>query len=952
MMIRRLWFFFFFMLLSAGTLRAAGSDNLRLHLKRFTEAKDNTQLNAEANTIMRLLLAEGYGDQITFDGQSERDTTVMTVSYYAAEYLLACQDYDLCIDMGQRALPLTRGNGDYTWQSETLNILTLAYFYKTQYVDALNCAQQAYVVEEAHQDYERMSSTLNTTAGIYLGARQPWQAEQYIVKAIEADAKTADHLHANAIYGIAGEVYMGIGQYDKALTYARQAYEMERQRGNTAKAAIRQTQMASTYVVMGDTAHAHQLALEALPVLTANSVMPSLGICYNTLADVMRLEGRMDEAARYFNTACRLFEQTGDQYNRSHSLQGLARVLSKSDPQRAISYMEHFAALKDTIYYNDMRMLLTNYSAKFHNTQLSTANSQLSSLNTQLTEQNEDVHKTNRTIIIGGVIIVVLMLTALAFLIYAIRLKSRSNKFLLDLQHTRENFFTNITHEFRTPLTVILGLSRQLKTATDTRDTEQIHTAGEMIEREGSQLLLLINQLLDLSKMQANMTQPDWRQGNVVAYLNMVMETFYDYAHGKGVELVYAPHENEVVMNFVPDYMTKIVNNLISNAIKFTPQGGHVYVTTRLDGSTFIMQVADDGGGIDRQQLDHIFEPFYQADTDSQNIGTGVGLSIVKQIVTALQGTISVASSRGKGTVFTIHLPVAESRESSQQPWVQQAEPDVKAADTAMPELIDSETTESDEQTRILIIEDNRDVAYYIGSQLRPKYEIFYAINGRMALEKAQRLVPDLILTDLMMPEMDGLELCRQIRGSELLSHIPIIIITARSTNEDLIRGLEAGADAYLMKPFDSDELQVRVSKLLEQRRMLREKLQRVVAEHPEEDQGDLLSTQDAHFIGRLTDVVYSLMGRGQSDVDTVASTLCMSPSQLRRKVQAITGKTPAAYILQIRLSNAQRLLDKSPELTMGDVAYRCGFSDQAHFSHAFQKAFGMSPSQWSRRAK
>ena len=943
-MMRRLCVLMLMVLLSASGMQADTADSLLVTLRQFLQSEPPASV-AAANDIMGLLLAEGYGDEITFDEESVADTTMMTICYYAAEYLMACKNYDAVIELGQRALPLTRDNGDYTWQSETLNLLTLAHFYKTQYVEALNCAQEAYEVESAHEDYERMSSTLNTTAGIYLGARQPWQAEQYIVEAIEADAKTSEHLHANAIYGIAGEVYMGMGEYEKALDYARKAYELEMQRGNVAKAAILQTQMASTYVVMGDTARARKLVNEALPILTETGIMPSLGICYNTLADVMRLEGRYDEATRYFNTANRLFLQTGDLYNRSHSLQGLARVLSDNDPQMALQYMEHFAALKDTMYYNDMRMLLTNYSAKFHN-------AQLTDLNTQLTEQNADIHKTNRSIMFGAVIIVLLMLAAVGFLVYAIRLKSRSNKFLLSLQHSRENFFTNVTHEFRTPLTVILGLSSQLKTASGTNDLEQLRKSGEMIEREGSQLLLLINQLLDLSKMQANVSVLDWRTGNVVAYLNMLIETFYDYASDKGIELVYAPHENEVVMDFVPDYMTKIVNNLISNAVKFTPQGGRVYVNTCCKGQTFVLQVADNGIGIGHEQQEHIFEPFYQADGGSQAIGTGVGLSIVKQIITVLQGSIDVASSPQKGTVFTIHLPIATDHGEATA-WSPESSFPQYGKEGVLPDLVDSETSETDDQTRILVIEDNRDVAFYIGSQLRQKYEIFYATNGRMGLEKAERLVPDLILTDLMMPEMDGLEFCRQVRTSELLSHIPIIIITARSTNEDLIKGIEAGADAYLTKPFDSNELQVRVDKLLEQRRLLREKLMRTALSQNGEGTGEqLLSQQDAHFIGRLTDVVYSLMGQGQSDVDSIASTLCMSPSQLRRKVQAITGKPPVAYILQIRLSNAQRLLDKNPELTMSEVAYRCGFSDQSHFSHAFQKAFGMSPSQWSKRAR
>jgi CheY-like chemotaxis protein len=278
---------------------------------------------------------------------------------------------------------------------------------------------------------------------------------------------------------------------------------------------------------------------------------------------------------------------------------------------------------------------------------------------------------------------------------------------------------------------------------------------------------------------------------------------------------------------------------------------------------------------------------------------------------------------------------------------------DTEPADTTDSlELVDSNPTDNSDQPRILVIEDNREVAYYIGSQLKENYEIYYATNGRMGLEKAEQLMPDLIVTDLMMPEIDGLEFCRSVRASELLCHIPIIVITARSSDDDLVRGINAGADAYLTKPFKAIELKVRVGKLLEQRHLLAEKYSHALATENSNPDTQLPSGQDAKFIGRMTDTVYSLMGRGQADVDSVASALCMSASQLRRKVQALTGKTPAAYILQIRLSNAQRLLDKNPDLTMADVALRCGFSDQAHFSHAFQKAFGMSPTQWAHRAR
>ena len=933
----------------AQSLTAADKD-IGLRLADFSAEQGKRRVEA-ANALMQQLREEGFGDETVFDASMHPDTVTMTVNYYAAEYLIARGDNDQCIAAAEKALPLTTGHPDYTWQSETLNLLMLAHFYKSQYVEALRYGQQNLEIEEQHKDYERMSSTLNTIAGIYLGARQPWQAEQYIMKAIEADNKTEEHVHANAIYGIAGEVFMGIGQYQRALEYTKTALRLEEERGNVGKIAVRQTQLASLFVVMGDTRQAIALLRKAIPVLAEKQLMPSYGISINTLADALRLEGNLDEAARYFKTAYAMFRKTGDLYNQSHSLQGLARVLRNDNPQEAIGYMEHFAALKDTIYYNDMRQMLTNYSAKFRNT--------------ELTEQNEAARETNRAIIIAGLIVVGLMLVGLGFLIYAIRLKSRSNQFLLELQATREHFFTNVTHEFRTPLTVILGIGEQIQNAPSPLPQEKLRTAGEMISREGRTLLQLINQLLDLSKVKANVMQPNWRTDNVVAYLKMLMETFYDFAHSQDIELVFAPRENEVVMDFVPDYMQKIVNNLISNAVKFTPQGGHIHVTTRQENGQFVMQVADNGIGIDRQQQAHIFEPFFQAETDSRHAGTGVGLSLVQQIVTSVGGTITVTSSPNKGTVFTITMPLKQGEES----WKTLTDEEKSgllpnlSADSPV-QLVDSMANEQSSRERILIVEDNNDVAYYTGNQLKPYYDVFYAPNGRMGLEKAEKLMPDLMITDLMMPEMDGLELCRQVRSSELLGHIPIIIITARSTSDDLINGIKAGADAYLKKPFNAGELKVRVEKLLEQRRRLQEKFlawrgesdelsrQQVSTDEQMKNGEQTFGLNEAKFIGKLTDIVCSMMGRGQCDVDSVASALCMSQAQLRRKVQAITGKTPVAYILQIRLSNAQRILDKNPELAISEVAFRCGFSDQAHFSHAFQKAFGMSPTQWAKRAK
>ena len=909
--------------------------------------------SSTANQLMQSLLAEGFGDDITFDDSTPPDTLVMTASYYAEEYFVNTGLYDLAVEAGLQTLPLTEHHGDYTWRSETLSLLTLAYLYKANYIEALRYGEMGYDHDSRHKDYDRLSSTLNTIAGIYLAAKQPAQAREYIERAIEADQKTAGHEHAAAIHGIACEIYQELGDYKTALSHGSQAFELEQQRGNGAKAAIRLSQMAAALAALGDTAQAHQLLRQSIPVLQQQAVMPSLGISLNTLGEVMRLEGRIDDAARYFDMANQLFTQTGDLYNQARSVHGLFAALYDTDPKAAMLHLDHYNKLKDTIYQNDMRQLLSNYSAKFRNDELA--------------EQNAAAKRQNRTIIIGGTVIGVLMLLALALLVYAIRLKNKSNHQLLELQRTRENFFTNITHEFRTPLTVILGMSQQLIDFTPPEDTpELVHTSGNLIRRQGSQLLLLINQLLDLSKVQARVEAPNWRRDNIVGYINMIMETFYSYAQSQKISLVYAPQENTVVMDFVPDYVQKITNNLVHNAIKFTPSGGHINIITRCDGDQFVFQIADDGIGISREHLQHIFEPFYQADNEKATIGTGVGLALTRQLINAVDGTIKVVSSKERGTVFTVTMPLSHGGDADLQPLTAAERsginPIVTQADgdgLDMPEGVDDQA----EPIHVLVVEDSRDVAYFIGNQLAERYAISYAYDGQDGLDKAQQLVPDLIITDLMMPKMDGLEFCRNIRSNDVTSHIPIIVITARSANEDLVKGINAGADAYLYKPFNADELQAWITKLLDQRRLLREKFSRIVVDSngsiPDAaDNGSAATTTsamddaDVRFLGRLTDLVYSYMGRSQVDVESLATALCMSSNQLRRKVMALTGKTPANYFMQIRLSNAKAMLDKNPEMPISDVAYRCGFSTPGHFSSAFKAAYGYTPTQWIHRAR
>ena len=261
------------------------------------------------------------------------------------------------------------------------------------------------------------------------------------------------------------------------------------------------------------------------------------------------------------------------------------------------------------------------------------------------------------------------------------------------------------------------------------------------------------------------------------------------------------------------------------------------------------------------------------------------------------------------------------------------------------------EIDEQDTRKRILIVEDNNDVANYIGSQLLEQYIIYYASNGREGLEKSHEIMPDLIITDLMMPELDGLEMCKQIRMDELISHVPVIVITAKVTEADRIKGLEAGADAYLNKPFNEEELHVRVEKLLEQRRLLREKYSKALAEDKEEDvEKETLTPTDVQFLNKVIDSVYILMNTKEITVASIASRLCMSTRQFQRKITAVTGETPSVYIMQIRIKRAKQLMDSEEDLTVAQIAEACGFEDASNFSRAFKKYCDVTPTQYIHR--
>jgi len=319
--------------------------------------------------------------------------------------------------------------------------------------------------------------------------------------------------------------------------------------------------------------------------------------------------------------------------------------------------------------------------------------------------------------------------------------------------------------------------------------------------------------------------------------------------------------------------------------------------------------------------------------------------------VTSMHGEIEVSSQLGQGTVFTILQSLRQAGHKKLQPLdttaplpAEPAHPLLEESDIVLPQGLANADDNSRTAPLVLIVEDDRDVAYYIGAQLQQRYSLRYASDGNEGLVLAQELMPDLVITDLMMHGCDGFELCQKMHESEALNHIPIIILTAKTADEDRIRGISAGADYYMTKPFNSEELAVRVDHLIEQRRLLRKKYSQAMIQDKASDVQ--LSKYDRDFINKLADLVHAQMPKGNVDVETIASRLCMSTKQLRSKVMTITGQNPNAYILQLRMNKARRLL-ASTQAPIGDIAMQCGFDDSAYFSRVFKQLFKTTPSQY-----
>ncbi|WP_020603920.1 two-component regulator propeller domain-containing protein [Spirosoma spitsbergense] len=592
---------------------------------------------------------------------------------------------------------------------------------------------------------------------------------------------------------------------------------------------------------------------------------------------------------------------------------------------------------------------------------------------------------------------------------------------LLRLNEVRSRFFANISHEFRTPLTVILGMAAQLENYKPTAPQPVVRKAAGLIERSGINLLRLINQILDLSKLEAGEMQLRPVQADLVGFVRYVGESFQSLAQARGVQLHFLLAEAPCEADFDRDKLQDILSNLLTNALKFTPEGGHIYYQLRLldtwqplsaqgyyeeltptvyvdgprldgprldgprlDSPWIQFSVRDTGPGISPASFPKVFDRFYQEDTQSASSvsGTGIGLSLVRELVLLMHGGLAVRNWSGRatnglegsvqGAEFVVSIPLTHEAQPIQAgPAGEPVPAAILVSPDPMP-LSESEPASSGNGPVLLLVEDNDDVADYVQTCLAADYRVIRAENGQAGIDLALANIPDLILSDVMMPLKDGFELCDTLKNDERTSHIPIVLLTARAAVSDRMAGLRRGADAYLVKPFLREELLLVLGNLLQTRRQLQTyysqlALGGIPPGHARQGirlggtQPDALPTEatpaavvdalEDTFLTKLRTTVEGQLDNPELSVDTICLQLGMGRTTLHNKMTALTDMSISRYVRTLRLRKAQALLTVSA-LNVSEVAYAVGFDNPKYFSRLFSEEFGISPGNYRQSAR
>ena len=748
-------------------------------------------------------------------------------------------------------------------------------------------------------------------------------------------------------------MYAKQGDYTKALKYQRQALEAAREVGNKYMIVTSLNRMGDVYTQLGDYGASLSSQRQALAVSLEAGLRPDRVNIYRGMAEA--------------------YVKTGDFRNAYH-------------------YQQLGLALNDSIFKERNSRQIAEMQARYENGRKEQENQLLRKENALKAAVIDNQHLERRWLYTGLGFVALLIglgyaanrrLAKRNLLIQKqeaqmveerlqndLRLERIESEKLAELNNLKSRFFANISHEFRTPLTLILAPLEKMmaSSAFNTQHGNEL----KVMHRNTQRLLQLINQLLDLSRLESGSVKLEVSRGDMGRFIRVMVGSFSSLAESRGIDLALHMNAETPLSYFDKDKVEKVLYNLLSNALKFTGAGGKVTVSlSRVPdaevhpgaagqgeaGEYVRIAVQDTGRGIPQDQLTKIFDRFYQIDGSAtrEQEGSGIGLSLVKELVSLHRGTLHVESRPGEGACFTVNLPLfltcpAESKlleVAEPQPVPVRTLPEAAKGETVDAEPVrkpSAKPVEADGMPLLLVVEDNDEIRTYIKEIFAGSYTVAEAANGQEGLTQAIATVPDIIISDLMMPLMDGVELCTRLRQDTRTSHIPLILLTAKASVESRISGFQTGADDYVTKPFHPVELLARVKNLVESRRQLRERFSREVKLQPKDI---TVASVDELFLQKVLAVVEENLGEAEFSVEDLESQMSMSKMQLYRKLKALTGQSPSEFMRNLRLKRAASLISQRSG-NISEIAYSVGFNNLSYFAKCFKELYGVPPSEYA----
>lgn len=834
----------------------------------------------------------------------------------------------------------------------------------------------------------KKSANRNIEAGIYNALGNVYKDENNFKAAVEYYLKATElfqHEHNDAGLTQAlsniGNVENLMGNYEKALRYAQQSLDIARSIQKKSSIAYSNRLLGRIYRKMGKYPEALKVYDAAIETYESMNARRDAGETYLNKGNIYYEMEAFPRAIEQYLQSLKIVRSISDTANMVYAYSALGMAYDEMNKHAlAFSYLDsaqiysqklgmlhitldthlalaelhaehgNFRAAYDhQLLYTDLhdslqtvrnaedaKELETRYEAAQKEQEIRTLNAQNDLKALQLAKSNEA-----RNYLIGFILLCLLLIGV----IYSrYRIKQKTAQKLEELDEMKSRFFANISHEFRTPLSLILGpLQQKIRDSENKKERDEL----ELMERNARRLQTLINQLLDLSKLEAGHMNLNVSKENVRHLLAVVLSSFTSIAEYRGISCTYSI-DNHVNEGFLDrDKIEKIVYNLVSNAFKFTDVGGRVDVTVKQNHNRIVIEVRDSGVGISEAALPRIFDRFFQADDALTRAGegTGIGLALSKELAALHRGTLTVASKAGEGSCFTLTFPYHRSDYQPGEIAVSNGSPIATALPPHSQQDGESFSKASDHSLPlVLIAEDHPDMSRFIANTLEDDYRVMVAKDGEEGWKRSLELIPDIVISDLMMPKLDGRQLCQRIKTHEATSHIPVIILTARADQPSKIQGLETGADDYLTKPFDAQELQVRVANLLDLRRKLRTLFRQEIVLAPKQLQ---LASPDTDFLNKVLTILEANYSNAVFGVEEFTAEVGLSRMQLHRKLKSLTDKSPGEFIRQYRLEMAKQLL-RVKGISVGDVSYRIGFNNPSNFAKVFKEYTGITPSEFA----